>query len=82
MSTLTLMDAQVSVEGCAPERAERITRLIFERVEQRLAEMPRHHISPRSMLTIPPVEVDWEGMGDTAIAERGADAILSGLEEA
>jgi hypothetical protein len=80
-SPLTILDAQIAMEGCDPERAERISQMILSRVERRIAEV-RDRRTSRGVpaeLVVPAFAVDWDATSDNAIAERGADAILAGL---
>lgn len=66
--------AQVRVEGCSPERAQRVSRLIFEHLQRLLARDCGAGGAPRVLahLQVPSLEVDWERMDDDEIARTGA----------
>jgi hypothetical protein len=73
--------AQVRVEGCTPERAQRISRLIFHHLQQLFARGGLGAGTPRVVahLQVPSLEVDWGAMDDDAVARTGALRIYRAL---
>jgi hypothetical protein len=64
-----------------PERAERISRLIFERLQQML-EREMQHLGGCQVidhLEVPSIDVSLETMDDQSIAGRCAEAIYRSL---
>ena len=76
--------AHVRVDGCAPDRAERVSRLIFNHLQGMLGrDVPADGASrvvPH--LHVPSLEVDWDTMDDDAIARQGATWIHRWLQSA
>ncbi|MBL7188290.1 MAG: hypothetical protein ISS70_18350 [Phycisphaerae bacterium] len=67
--------------GKQPERAERISRLVFERLQQML-ERERQHLGSSQVidhLEVPSVDVSLETMDDQTIAGECAEAIYRSL---
>jgi hypothetical protein len=72
----------ISAENCTPERAERISRMIFEHLEKVLTRECGRAGAPRVVphLHVPSLEVEWESMGDDVIARTGATWIYRWLK--
>lgn len=67
--------------GSQPERAERISRLVFERLQQML-ERERQHLGSSPVidhLEVPPIDVSLETMDDQTIAGQCAEVIYRSL---
>ena len=66
--------ATVMTDGCTPDRALRVSRLIFNHLQGLLARQCLHPGVPRVVphLRVPSLEVDWDAMDDEAIAREGA----------
>jgi hypothetical protein len=75
--------ASVTMKGCSPERAERISRLIFCHLEEMLGPGCFRAGAPRALphLRVPSLEVDWT-LADDAIARDGATWIYRWLRSA
>ena len=76
--------ATLVAEGCTPERAERVSRLIFNHLQGMLA---RHGVCPGTPrvlphLRVPSLEVDWDAADDETIAREGAAWIYRWLRTA
>jgi hypothetical protein len=73
--------AQVRVEGCTPDRAERISRLVFYHLQQMFARGGLVPGTPRAVthLQVPSLEVDFGLMDDDTIARTGALQIYRSL---
>jgi hypothetical protein len=67
-------EATVVTDGCTPERAERVSRLIFNHLQGMLARHGQRPGAPRVVahLQVPSLEVDWNAADDEAIAREGA----------
>jgi hypothetical protein len=74
--------ARVRLDGCSPERAERVSRLIFDHLQRMLARDCLSGGTPRVVahLRVPSLEVRWEQMDDDAIARTGATWIYRWLQ--
>lgn len=71
---VTVDQATVVADGCTPERAERVSRLIFNHLQGMLARHCGRPGAPRVLphLRVPSLEVDWETADDETIARQGA----------
>jgi hypothetical protein len=76
--------AHVRVNGCTPERAERVSRLIFNHLQGMLGRDCLRAGAPRVVphLHVPSLEVDWDTMEDDVIARQGAIWIYRWLQTA
>ena len=69
--------------GTSPERAERVSRMIFDHLQRLLGrERPRTSGAARVVphLVVPPLELEWDVMDDDAIARTGAAWIYRWLK--
>jgi hypothetical protein len=71
-----IQQARVALPGgTSPERAERVSRLIFDHLQRTLdRDRARTEGAPRVVphLVVPPLELEWESMDDEGIARAGA----------
>jgi hypothetical protein len=68
--------------GTSAERAERVSRLIFDHLQRMLSrDESRMKGAPRVVphLVVPPLELEWESMDDAQIARAGATWIYRWL---
>ena len=74
MTRIAQAKVTMPAQGCAPERAERLSRLIFYHLEGILTEDCRRLGAARAVthLEVPPLEVDWNQTDDDTIARQGA----------
>jgi hypothetical protein len=72
----------VPAESCTPERAERVSRMIFEHLEKILTREDGRAGASRVVphLYVPSLEVEWDSMDDDAIARTGATWIYRWLK--
>ncbi len=71
---LDVEQATVVAEGCTPDRAVRVSRLIFNHLQGMLARQCFNPGAARVVphLRVPSLDVDWDGMDDEQIAREGA----------
>lgn len=81
---LEIQDARVTADGCTPERAERVSRLIFDHLQSMIGcggwRAGAARVVPH--LQVPSLEVEWDVMDDDAIARQGATWIYRWLQGA
>jgi hypothetical protein len=72
----------VQAESCTPERAERVSRMIFQHLEKILTRECGRAGASRVVphLHVPSLEVEWGSMDDDAIARAGATWIYRWLK--
>lgn len=73
--------AAFTLEGCPPDRAANIGRLVFNCLERMLTSDPGMAVADRDVthLVVPSLLVDWDTMDDVEIARQGATAIFRSL---
>jgi hypothetical protein len=81
---IEIRHALVSAQGCTPERAERVSRLIFNHLQGLLARDCWRAGAARVVphLQVPSLEVEWQTADDDAIARQGAAWIYRWLRTA